>query len=76
VLPGVKEAQLLHSLVLKEKRATFIPSPGLEALRPDAQTRYENLFVAGDWTKTGYPATIEGAILSGKKAADLIQRYL
>ena len=69
VLPAVKEAKLVHSLVLKEKRATFVPRPGLEAIRPAAETTVNNLFLAGDWTATGYPATIEGAVLSGEQAA-------
>jgi uncharacterized protein with NAD-binding domain and iron-sulfur cluster len=58
--------------VIKEKRATFLPSPGLEALRPQARTKFDNLFLAGDWTATGYPATIEGAVISGRRAAELI----
>jgi hydroxysqualene dehydroxylase len=71
LLPDSKNAQLLHSVVIKEKRATFTPSPGLETIRPTAQTEYDNLFLAGDWTATGYPATIEGAVLSGQTAAAL-----
>jgi squalene-associated FAD-dependent desaturase len=69
VLPRMQEAKVAHSLVIKEKRATFLPSPGLEALRPDTRTEFENFFLAGDWTATGYPATIEGAVMSGQKAA-------
>jgi hydroxysqualene dehydroxylase len=76
VLPKAKEARLLHSLVIKEKRATFSPEPGLEAIRPLPNTSISNLFLAGDWTNTGFPATIEGAIMSGRKAADLIREYL
>jgi squalene-associated FAD-dependent desaturase len=72
VLPKVKDAKILHLLVIKEKRATFVPSPGLETIRPFPETAFSNLFLAGDWTNTGYPATIEGAVLSGKKAADLV----
>jgi zeta-carotene desaturase len=72
VLPQTRDANIIHSLVIKEKRATFIPSPGLEALRPTARTKFDNLFLAGDWTATGYPATIEGAVMSGRKAAELI----
>ncbi len=72
VLPGIEEASIVHALVLKEVRATFSPRPGSDALRPDTATPYANLFLAGDWTKTGLPATIEGAILSGHKAADAI----
>ena len=72
VLPQAHDAKIIHSLVVKEKRATFIPSPGLDQYRPRARTQFENLFLAGDWTATGYPATIEGAVGSGKTAADLI----
>ena len=72
VLPKAKKANIVHSVVIKEKRATFSPSPGLEAMRPLAVTTFSNLFLAGDWTNTGFPATIEGAVLSGKKAAELI----
>jgi hydroxysqualene dehydroxylase len=71
-MPQARDAKVIHSLVLKEKRATFIPSPGLESLRPNARTKFENLFLAGDWTATGYPATIEGAVMSGRTAAELV----
>ncbi len=69
VLPAARQAKILNALAIKEKRATFIPAPGLESKRPSAQTRFKNLFLAGDWTDTGFPATIEGAIRSGVKAA-------
>lgn len=72
VLPHTQDAKVIHSLVIKEKRATFLPSPGLETLRPNARTKYDNLLLAGDWTATGFPATIEGAVMSGRKAAELI----
>jgi squalene-associated FAD-dependent desaturase len=60
-----------HSMVIREKKATFSLTPGIESLRPDARTAVPNLFLAGDWTATGYPATIEGAIISGEKAGEL-----
>ncbi len=72
VLPQAQNAKVIHSLVIKEKRATFLPSPGLEALRPSARTEFDNFFLAGDWTATGYPATIEGAVMSGRKAAESV----
>jgi squalene-associated FAD-dependent desaturase len=56
--------------LIKEKRATFRQTPAAEACRPGAPTPYRNLFLAGDWTATGLPATIEGAIRSGLRAAD------
>jgi zeta-carotene desaturase len=59
-------------LVLREKRATFSSSPATEVLRPGAQTPFPNLFLAGDWTATGYPATIEGAVFSGERCAALV----
>ncbi len=57
--------------IVKERRATFAATPEQDALRPPAATRWRNLFLAGDWTATGLPATIEGAIRSGFKAARL-----
>lgn len=59
--------------IVKEKRATFAATPEQDALRPGATTQYRNLFLAGDWTQTGLPATIEGAIRSGATAAKLAQ---
>jgi len=58
--------------VVKEKRATFAQTPAQIARRPGAQTRWRNLVLAGDWTDTGIPATIEGAIRSGRWAAETI----
>lgn len=57
--------------IVKEKRATFAATPGQDAKRPPAATRWRNLFLAGDWTRTGLPATIEGALWSGETAARL-----
>ncbi len=57
--------------IVRERRATFAATPGENAKRPDARTAWSNLFLAGDWTRTGLPATIEGAIRSGNRAADL-----
>jgi squalene-associated FAD-dependent desaturase len=58
--------------VIKEKRATFAQTPAALAHRAPAETRWANLLLAGDWTDTGYPATIESAVRSGKRAADLV----
>ena len=69
VLPATRKAKLLHSLVIKERFATFSPSPEAETLRPPARTPIEGLYLAGDWTATGLPATIEGAVQSGYTAA-------
>jgi hydroxysqualene dehydroxylase len=57
--------------IVRERRATFAATPAQNALRPASTTRWRNLFIAGDWTDTGLPATIEGAIRSGNRAADL-----
>lgn len=62
--------------IVKEKRATFAATPAQDARRPQAQTRWRNLFLAGDWTQTGLPATIEGALRSGETAAALALRHL
>ncbi|MDH5749265.1 MAG: FAD-dependent oxidoreductase, partial [Rhodospirillales bacterium] len=58
--------------IVKEKRATFAQTPEQVLLRPSSETRWKNLYLAGDWTKTGLPATIEGAIRSGYTAAGLV----
>jgi hydroxysqualene dehydroxylase len=58
--------------IVKERRATFAATPDQVARRPKAATRWRNLALAGDWTDTGLPATIEGAIRSGHKAAEII----
>jgi hydroxysqualene dehydroxylase len=58
--------------VVSEPRATFAALPGEEMRRPATRTRWNNLMIAGDWTATGLPATIEGAIRSGQKAADML----
>jgi hydroxysqualene dehydroxylase len=58
--------------IVRERRATFAATPAQDARRPGAATRWRNLLLAGDWTNTGLPATIEGAIRSGNCAAELI----
>jgi squalene-associated FAD-dependent desaturase len=67
--PAASLGTIVHSLVIKEKRATFSPTVAVGSRRPLATTRVENLFLAGDWTDTRLPATIEGAIHSGCVAA-------
>lgn len=62
--------------IVKEKRATFAATPEQDARRPMAATRWRNLFLAGDWTQTGLPATIEGALWSGETAAALALKHL
>ena len=58
--------------IVRERRATFAATPAENAKRPGPQTSWPNLLLAGDWTQTGLPATIEGAIRSGNRAADLV----
>jgi squalene-associated FAD-dependent desaturase len=62
--------------IVKEKRATFAATPAEDARRPHARTGWRNFFLAGDWTDTGLPATIEGAVRSGEAAASLALRHL
>jgi zeta-carotene desaturase len=70
--PAVKDAKLEKAHVVKEIRATFSAAPGLEAHRSGNVTRIPNLFLAGDWTKSGWPATMEGAVRSGYLAAEAV----
>ena len=70
--PGAREARLERSQVVKETRATYSCKPGLESLRPGASTALPNVFLAGDWTATGWPATMEGAVRSGYRAAEAL----
>jgi zeta-carotene desaturase len=70
--PIVREARLEKAQVIKEVRATFSARPGLEALRPTARTHLRNFFLAGDWTRSGWPATMEGAVRSGYIAAEAV----
>ena len=58
--------------MVKEVRATFSAVPGLEAFRPANATSISNLFLAGDWTRSGWPATMEGAVRSGYLAAEAV----
>jgi squalene-associated FAD-dependent desaturase len=58
--------------IVRERRATFAATPAENAKRPGARTQWENLFLAGDWTATGLPATLEGATRSGNRAAELV----
>ncbi len=67
--PAVKTARLVKSSVLKEARATFSVTPGLDQYRPAQKTQWPGLFLAGDWTRTEWPSTMEGAVRSGRLAA-------
>ncbi len=72
--PRIAAARLERAHVVKELHATFSARPGLEAVRPVSETRIRNLFLAGDWTRTGWPATMEGAVRSGYLAAEAVTR--
>jgi zeta-carotene desaturase len=72
--PAVREAKLLKSGILKEARATFSVTPGLDAARPSQATGVPGLFLAGDWTATEWPSTMEGAARSGNLAAGAVAK--
>jgi zeta-carotene desaturase len=74
-LPAVRDAELRRAVVVREKRATFSVAPG-QPPRPGVDTPIPNLFLAGDWIDTGLPATIEGAVVSGHRAAAEALRFL
>jgi squalene synthase HpnD len=71
-LPEAVGVRVLHRMVYKARSATFAATPDTEPLRPEPTTEWSNFWLAGDWTNTGLPATIEGAILSGVRAAQAV----
>jgi zeta-carotene desaturase len=73
-LPPAREANLIKATVIKETAATFSPEPGVDRWRPKQTTAINGLFLAGDWTDTGWPATMEGAVRSGYLAAEAVLR--
>jgi squalene-associated FAD-dependent desaturase len=72
VLPATKDAKLVKATVIKEVNATFSPSIGIDRFRPAQQSPVKNLILAGDWTRTGWPSTMEGAVRSGYLAAEAL----
>ncbi len=72
--PQAQSANLVKSTVIKEVRATYSPRPGINTYRPQQSTVWPRVFLAGDWTATGWPATMEGAVRSGYLAAEAIVR--
>jgi squalene-associated FAD-dependent desaturase len=73
-LPAARAANLVKSTVIKEVHATYSPRPGIDAYRPPQSTVWPRVFLAGDWTATGWPATMEGAVRSGYLAAEALTR--
>ena len=73
--PGAREAKLLKSIVIKEVHATYSPRPGIDQHRPKPDTAWPRVFLAGDWTATSWPATMEGAVRSGYLAAEAVARF-
>jgi squalene-associated FAD-dependent desaturase len=71
-LPAARDANLVKATVIKEAAATFSPEPGVDRWRPKQETSVKGLFLAGDWTDTGWPATMEGAVRSGYLAAEAV----
>ncbi|MEV4298915.1 hydroxysqualene dehydroxylase HpnE [Microbispora rosea] len=76
LLPAARAARVLDLFITRERRATFRQVPGSGGLRPGAATRWPGLFLAGAWTDTGWPDTMEGAVRSGLQAARLARRHL
>ncbi len=73
-LPKSRGAELVKATVIKETTATFSPEPGVDQWRPAQRTSIAKMFLAGDWTATGWPATMEGAVRSGYLAAEAVLR--
>lgn len=73
-LPQLKDIEITYAKVVKEKRATFLPDTASVSVRPEYKTKYKNLFIAGDWVNTGYPASIESAVTSSKNCVDEIKK--
>ena len=72
--PGARSANLVKATVIKEVHATYSPGPGVDPYRPKPETVWPRVFLAGDWTATGWPATMEGAVRSGYTAAQCVAR--
>ena len=72
LVPAAASARLEHAVVVKEKQATMSPTPEAERLRPPSRTPLHGFVLAGDWIATGLPPTIESAVESGERAADVL----
>jgi squalene-associated FAD-dependent desaturase len=76
ILPAAREARVLDAVVTRERAATFRAVPGVRSYRAATTTEVPGLFLAGAWCDTGWPATMEGAVLSGNQAAREVLAYL
>jgi squalene-associated FAD-dependent desaturase len=76
IWPAANAENLLRGRVVTEHRAVYSPLPGIDAQRPETITNVPNLFLAGDWIQTGWPATMEGAVRSGYQAAEAVLQSL
>ena len=76
VFPRARDARLRDARIVTDPTAVLSVRPGVEAVRPPSRTRIPNLFLAGDWTATGWPSTMEGAVRSGRLAAEAAARLL
>src|SRR5262249_39761457 len=72
LLPNSRGAELRHSVIVKEREATLSHTVESDQIRPGPRTSISNLILAGDWTNTGLPATIESAVMSGDIAAQIV----
>src|SRR5262249_11206300 len=76
MFPAASSAKLLRWQLITQRDAVFSVRPGLETIRPPQQTAIANLLLAGDWTRTGWPATMESAVRSGYLAAEAVLRQM
>ena len=72
IWPAVGQARLLHGRVIAQPAAVFSVQPGVDRFRPPQRTPVANLALAGDWTATGWPATMESAVRSGRRAVEAL----
>jgi squalene synthase HpnD len=76
LIPGAQGLKPTHHFLYRSKTATFASKPSTESIRPSGETEWKNLWIAGDWTQTELPGTIEGAVVSGKKTATLLEQSI